>query len=253
MINQIKIGQFIAESRKNRNLTQKQLAEEIGVTDKTISKWETGNRLPDAALLMDLCSVLQVDVNELLRGERVSPENYRQDAKDNLVDLVGEINVIKQEKKGRYVGTILGILSVVWAIAMVMAMSLGTAGLPYFIDLTTLCFLIGIICLILTATGSFHDFVGAWKVCILHRRISEREIKAAVQAVSFACLVTLIVGVIISATGIVSVVGHMGETESLGPGLAQTVLSVLYTALLELIHVAVLFKLKKEELIWQMS
>ena len=98
MINQIKIGQFIAESRKNRNLTQKQLAEEIGVTDKTISKWETGNRLPDAALLIDLCSVLQVDVNELLRGERVSPENYRQDAKDNLVDLVGEINVIKQEK-----------------------------------------------------------------------------------------------------------------------------------------------------------
>lgn len=187
MINQVKIGQFIAESRKNRNLTQKQLAEEIGVTDKTISKWETGNRLPDAALLMDLCSVLQVDVNELLRGERVSPENYRQDAKDNLVDLVGEINVIKQEKKGRYVGAILGILSVVWAIAMVMAMSLGTAGLPYFIDLTTLCFLMGIICLILAATGCFHDFVGAWKVCILHQRISGKRDQSRSPG-SFFCL-----------------------------------------------------------------
>ncbi|MCM1257866.1 MAG: helix-turn-helix domain-containing protein [Roseburia sp.] len=244
MINQIKIGQFIAESRKNLNLTQKQLAEEIGVTDKTISKWETGNRLPDAALLMDLCRILQVDVNELLKGERVNPENYDQNAKDTLVDLVGEINVIKQEKRGQYVGTVLGVASIVCA--MVMVKSLGTAGLFHFFDIYTLLFLMGLICLILTVTGCFHDFISVWKVCILRKRISEREMKAAVQTVSFACQVTLIVGVIISTAGIVSVVGHIGTAEILGPPMAQTVLSVLYTALLELIHAVVLFRLKKE-------
>lgn len=247
MINQIKIGQFIAESRKNLNLTQKQLAEEIGVTDKTISKWETGNRLPDAALLMDLCRVLQVDVNELLKGERVKPENYDQNANDTLVDLVGEINVIKQEKRGQYIGMIFGVVSIVCAIAIVMVKSLGTDRLSDFLDIYTLLLLIGIICLILTATGCFHDFINVWKVCILRKRISEREMKATVQTVSFACLVTLIVGVIISTAGIVSVIGHIGTAEILGPPMAQTVLSVLYTALLELIYVVVLFQLKKEE------
>lgn len=253
MINQIKIGQFIAESRKNLNLTQKQLAEEIGVTDKTISKWETGNRLPDAALLMDLCSALQVDVNELLRGERVSPENYQQEVKDNLVDLVGEINVIKQKKKGRYVGTVLGILLVAGAIAKVMPMYLGYDRLSSFVDIVTLCFLTGITSLIVAAAGCFHDYISAWKVCILHRRFSEREIKSAIRTVSFVCQATLLVGVILSATGMVSVVGHIGEIQDMGPSLAQTVLSVLYTALLELVHVIVLFQLKKEERLWQMS
>lgn len=250
MINQIKTGQFIAENRKNLNLTQKQLAEQIGVTDKTVSKWETGNRFPDAALLMDLCRILQVDVNELLKGERVQPEDYNQNANDNLVELVGEINVIKQERKGRLVGTVLGTALTACAILMLMTRFTEEAGLSYLLDIPTLLFLIGIVCLILAVTGCIHDFAGVWKVCVRHKRIPEKEMKEAKEAVLFSGRVTLITGVIISVAGFISVVGDIGESSQMGPALAQTVLSVLYTALLELIHAVTLFKLKKEERLW---
>ena len=249
MINQIKIGQFIAESRRELGMTQREVAEQIGVTDKTISKWETGNRLPDASLLMDLCRVLKVDVNELLKGERFCPENYGKNAADNLVDLVGEINGIKQEKKGRYIGTFLGVASLVLGIGAVLLLSPGVVGLWAYLDIPTLVVFVGILCLVLAAAGCFHDFIFAWKICIFPRQKSEKEQKTAVWALSFACTVILIVGSIISLAGIVSVCRYWGWTGSLGPSLAQTILSLLYTALLELIHVMALYKLKKEELV----
>ena len=75
-MNQMKIGKFIASMRKEQGLSQKQLAERIGVTDKTISKWETGNRLPDASILLKLSQELHIDVNELLAGEAFSSKEF---------------------------------------------------------------------------------------------------------------------------------------------------------------------------------
>ncbi|MDE6903698.1 MAG: helix-turn-helix domain-containing protein [Lachnospiraceae bacterium] len=245
MINQIKIGQFIAESRRELGMTQREVAEQIGVTDKTISKWETGNRLPDASLLMDLCRVLKVDVNELLKGERFCPENYGKNAADNLVDLVGEINGIKQEKKGRYIGTFLGVASLVLGIGAVLLLSPGAVRLWDYVDISVIAVFLGILCLVWASAGCFHDYISAWKICIFHRQISEKEGKTAVQTFSFACAVILIVGSIISLAGMISLCGYWGETGNLGPSLAQTVLSLLYTALLELIHVIALYKLKR--------
>lgn len=245
MINQIKIGQFITECRKGLGFTQKELADQIGVTDKTVSKWETGNRLPDASLLMDLCMVLKVDVNELLKGERVCPEHYVQDAKDNLVDLVEEINGIKQEKAGRYLGTFIGMVSLAMGIVAVLLLSPGAVRLWDYVDISVIVVFLGILCLVWASAGCFHDYISAWKICIFHRQISENEGKTAVQAFSFACAVILIVGSIISLAGMISLCGYWGETGNLGPSLAQTVLSLLYTALLELIHVIALYKLKR--------
>ena len=68
-MDQIKIGKFIAECRKNKDLTQAQLAEKLNVTDRAISKWETGNAMPDSNLMLKLCSILGITVNELLCGE----------------------------------------------------------------------------------------------------------------------------------------------------------------------------------------
>ena len=194
MINQIKIGQFITECRKGLGFTQKELADQIGVTDKTVSKWETGNRLPDASLLMDLCMVLKVDVNELLKGERVCPEHYVQDAKDNLVDLVEEINGIKQEKAGRYLGTFIGMVSLAMGIVAVLLLSPGAVRLWDYVDISVIVVFLGILCLVWASAGCFHDYISAWKICIFQRQISEKEGKTAVRAFSFACAVILIVG-----------------------------------------------------------
>ena len=77
-MDQIKIGRFIAECRKKSNLTQLQLAEKLGITDKAISKWERGVAMPDTSIMLELCDILCITVNELLSGEKIDMENNNQ-------------------------------------------------------------------------------------------------------------------------------------------------------------------------------
>lgn len=96
-MDQITTGKFIAEERKRKGYTQKQLAEILGISDKTISKWERGNGFPEVSLLLLLCEELDVTVNELLTGERVSEEDYRKKAEENMVNLVKEAQESKKK------------------------------------------------------------------------------------------------------------------------------------------------------------
>ena len=89
-MDQGKTGKFIAGERKRKGLTQKQLAETLSISDKTISKWERGGGFPEVSLLLPLCRELDITVNELLAGERVSPEDYQKKAEENMMNLVKE-------------------------------------------------------------------------------------------------------------------------------------------------------------------
>lgn len=86
-MNQVKIGQFIAQCRKNKKLTQAQLAERLNITDRAISKWETGNGMPDSSIMIDLCNELGISVNELFSGEVIKMENYNLKAEENLLEM----------------------------------------------------------------------------------------------------------------------------------------------------------------------
>ena len=96
-MDQIKIGRFIADERKRKGYTQKQLSEKLEISDKTISKWERGNGFPEVSLLLPLCDELEITVNELLSGERVSEEDYRKKAEVNMVNLVREAQESKKK------------------------------------------------------------------------------------------------------------------------------------------------------------
>lgn len=85
---QVKIGKFIANKRKEQGLTQLQLAEKLGITDRAVSKWETGKSLPDASLMPELCKLLKITINDLLCGEVVSVENYNEKAEKALLEMV---------------------------------------------------------------------------------------------------------------------------------------------------------------------
>lgn len=85
---QVKIGRFIASKRKEQGLTQLQLAEKLGITDRAVSKWETGKSLPDASLMPELCKLLEITINDLLCGEVVSVENYNEKAEKALLEMV---------------------------------------------------------------------------------------------------------------------------------------------------------------------
>ena len=110
-MDQICIGKFIAEERKKKGYTQRQLSEKLGISDKTISKWERGNGFPEVSLLLPLCEELDITVNELLSGKRVSEEDYRKKAEENIVNLVKEA----QESKKKI------ILSAMVAILVILA------------------------------------------------------------------------------------------------------------------------------------
>lgn len=89
-MNQEKIGKFIAECRKKNNLTQIQLAEKLNITDRAVSKWETGRAMPDSSLMLALCRELKISVNDLLCGEVVTMDNYNEKLENNLLEMVKE-------------------------------------------------------------------------------------------------------------------------------------------------------------------
>ena len=86
----VKIGKFIAKCRKNKNLTQYQLAEKLFVTDRAVSKWENGRSLPDSSIMINLCNCLDITVNELLAGEKIEKEKYNEKHEENLLSIEKE-------------------------------------------------------------------------------------------------------------------------------------------------------------------
>ncbi len=90
-MDQIKIGQFIAELRKSKNLTQAQLAEKLGVSNKSVSRWETGKNMPDVSLFIPLCDLLDISVNELIIGERIE-ENIEEKTTQVIIDTIDKSN-----------------------------------------------------------------------------------------------------------------------------------------------------------------
>ncbi len=86
-MNQIEIGKFIAKCRREKKLTQAQLAEKLNITDRAVSKWETGKSMPDSSIMLELCEILGITVNELLCGEVVAMEHYEKKADENLLAL----------------------------------------------------------------------------------------------------------------------------------------------------------------------
>ena len=86
-MNQVKIGKFIADCRKRKNLTQADLAEKLNITDRAISKWETGKGMPDSSIMLDLCKELEISVNELLSGEMIEMKDYNKKTEELLLEM----------------------------------------------------------------------------------------------------------------------------------------------------------------------
>ncbi len=93
-MDQTKIGKFIASCRKEHGMTQAVLAEKLGISDRAVSKWETGKSMPDSGIMLELCDLLKISVNELLSGERIMTEAYDKRAEENLLELAKQ----KEEK-----------------------------------------------------------------------------------------------------------------------------------------------------------
>ena len=124
-MDQLKIGKFIAECRKRKNLTQMQLAEKLGITDKAISKWERGIAMPDSSIMLLLCDILNISVNELLNGEKISMENNNQKNEQILLDMAKEL-----ERKNKTVWTSMWVIMIVSIIGLLAVISIAALLIP---------------------------------------------------------------------------------------------------------------------------
>ncbi len=121
-MDQVKIGKFIAECRKKQNLTQMQLAEKLNITDRAISKWETGKTMPDSSIMLELCDILKISVNDLLSGEVVTMDNYNKELENNLIEMVKQKE--EADKRLLKLEIVLGIIAVLPLIAAVVIASI---------------------------------------------------------------------------------------------------------------------------------
>ena len=124
-MDQLKIGKFIAECRKQKQLTQLQLADKLGITDKAISKWERGIAMPDTSIMLELCDILCISVNELLNGERINMENSNKKNEQLLLDMAKEL-----ETKNKTIWSSMWVIMIVSMTALIAGIFIAAFLIP---------------------------------------------------------------------------------------------------------------------------
>lgn len=114
-MNQEKIGKFILECRKNKKLTQSELAEKLGVTDKSISNWENGRNMPDLSLFKPLCDILEISINDLISGEKVRKDKYQEKFEENIISTI-DYTTKKINEKNNVIGIVCIIFGLILAV-----------------------------------------------------------------------------------------------------------------------------------------
>jgi len=123
-MDQIKIGKFIAERRKMQNLTQMQLAEKLNITDRAVSKWETGRAMPDSSIMLELCDILKISVNDLLCGEEVTMDNCNKESEKILLEMIKQKE--QSDKRLLAMEWVIGALSIIVLFVPIIIASLLT-------------------------------------------------------------------------------------------------------------------------------
>lgn len=157
-MDQIKIGKFISEERKAKKYTQRELADKLSISDKTISKWERGNGFPEVSLLLPLCNELEITVNELLAGERLQEMDYKKEAEENMMNLVKEA---QESKKKIIMSAMVAVLVIIAAVPLVVVagmleMQVWTRGLLIGIGCVIMNMGIAIACVLDREAGAFE-------------------------------------------------------------------------------------------------
>ena len=198
------IGQFIQCTRKEKGFTQKELAEKIGVSDKTVSKWETGNGLPDIASLSVLCESLDISINELLAGEKLPPHEYSQKAEENMMNLLKENENVRKSVIFQFI--VGGMAAVIPLLIPILSYA---GGIKVFIDIPSLIEIgfICVACLLLSGAKGKKNIIGVLR-------------KTVIPA-----------GVMSTLFGIVSILSTIEDTRNILKYISISVISFVYSLL----------------------
>lgn len=246
MFSQEKTGKFIAEQRKEAGLTQRQLAEKLNISDKTISKWETGNGMPDTSIMEELCTALDINVNELLSGERLPDGSYNGKAEKNMMELMKEK---EEQKRGARIAAIVGTIAGVALAAIFLLSCVGLTNGIFFIDMPSLICILGFDLLGLGLSGQLGGFLSAFPLCFGKRGAMPEEITAKKERVLYALRFTerlsVLSGALGSVFGFVMSLTHISTPELIGPNLAVAVLTLFYGFLFAIVFLIIEGRVKR--------
>ena len=219
-MDQEKIGAFIADIRKSQGMSQKQLADVIGVTDKAVSKWECGKSLPEISKMEPLCETLHININELLSGERLSEVSYSRKAEENMMNLIheSEEKIIRTNSVGIIVMIALSLFPIAFNILYGHDSYFdGSVSLLVWVDPLTIITMTAVTTLYLIGTKNMTVFLRSLILVGGKRNYSNEEIRGTCITVKMVQISWLITGVLVSILGYVStaidVAGNSGAQD----------------------------------------
>lgn len=243
-MNQETIGIFISACRKEKGLTQAQLAEKLNITNRAVSKWETGKSIPDAAIMLDLCEILGISVNELLSGERIAMENYQKRAEKNLVELQQKATSA-QKSLNFLVKLIIPILGVLF----IVKYGIGSKTW-YFLDQISMEFILIPCLLVLLCTGYWRGFLKAFIYIIKRDNCTAEMIKDSKNALKLVCSSSFTwgsIGFTISMVNLLrnSVLDSGSAAPALRADISVALLPLFYALIINAVLVPLYFELNR--------
>ena len=242
-MNQVKIGKFIAEMRKEQNLTQLDLAEKLGISNKTVSKWECGNGMPDYAVMESLCEILKINVNDLLSGERLSLQEYNKKAEENMMSLIQESGQNHGQDIRAWLGFIIGIAVLAVVVFLVIDMWGGYESVSYFMDVPIFLYDVVLSLVVVIMAGELKDFMKAFPLVM--KKVSSTEmyqVKKSVLAVKTTMISINVAGAMTFVIGVVTACKGSQYISFF----AVAMLSVRYSLAVTLLLIPIYIRLKKK-------
>jgi transcriptional regulator with XRE-family HTH domain len=241
VVNQEKSGKYIAEKRKQLGMTQKDLAEQIGLTDKAVSKWERGKSIPDSMILDEICRILQINFAEYISGEDIEEEHYSDKAEENIKELISEKH---SDRKYTFLivgGMLLSLFLVILGMYGILMFPGGSIG--QFVDIPSFVLLVGIVLLGIIISGYIADFIRAFEMLLKKKTFMDEQIDRSYDALRVTILLNVVVGIFLSLGQIILYLGGAEDVIEQMKSIPLALLSLWYGILLDLILLPFLSRL----------
>ncbi|MCI8327418.1 MAG: helix-turn-helix domain-containing protein [Lachnospiraceae bacterium] len=245
MLDQEKTGKYIAEKRKQLGMTQKELAEKIGLTDKAVSKWERGKSIPDSSLFEELCKIFQISLNEFLSGEDLEKECYPDKAEENMKVLIKEKHIQKKSSRIVIVGLITGFLLIMLGLYAALLNAEGFGAIARFIDFPSFLFLLGIVLVILALSGTLLDFFKMFAICFQKKEVDREQIQRSYKVTKWVLVLNLLAGTFVSVGQTILTLSAIEDLVEGFHMLSVLAIALWYSIFLDLLLLPFLFRLQK--------
>lgn len=242
-MDQGKTGRFIAEKRKEKGMTQKELARQLGVGDKAVSKWECGRGMPDNSIMLPLCDLLGIKVNELLLGESLLENDYQESSEDIILTLMEEKESLQKKNKKNLFSCILAVLFTAILIFLIIVPIQVWHSWIYFLDPLTLIMNLILVLLMLLVSGNVKSFFRSF-VLIRREDVKRNTLFSSLQAVKLAIVSGLLGGGVFTLLDMIFILRTMEKEPE--RGVAVTLLTALYGMLFALLLLPVKYGLESK-------